>query len=959
MKNLNISLDHQILDGELQTEFVNLDLDKIEFVTIESVHTTKLNTEVYDLEIDQVPNYTTNIGVVHNGGGRRKGSIAVYLEPWHADVFDFLDLRKNHGKEELRARDLFLAMWIPNLFMERVESDGLWSLFSPDEVLGLIDAYDSPEDKKFTELYTKYERDGKATKTIKARELWEKILDSQIETGTPYMLYKDAVNYKSNQKNLGTIKSSNLCITGDQRVVTTKGYLTAKELCEMDVELELFNGSEIVKSSKMIKRGENEDVYKITLENGMEHKVTPYHGIPVIDSRNNITRIECKDLKIGDKIPVQTNKGLFGSKEMVDEAFLLGLYQSDGTQNKSSIFFDLWENDFDLVEEIENKIQKLYSKHEYKPRYSTKGGKFIDCAVSFSKIKKKRLSSEFFKKELLFEKGYVPEWIWSSNEETQWSYLRGLLFADGTANKNKSKGEPIQISYVDINIDFLKELQLIFQNLGLQTSIRLLRNGGQRSLPNGKGGYSLYKTKDCYRLIVGNKNDSQKINEKIGFLDRKNIIIDNREFRDNTKKGYKVKSIEYVGKEDVYCPTIYNDEHIFISQGLKTFNCTEILEFTSKDEIAVCNLASVALPKFIDIPSGKVREKNKKLRTYNFKKLYEVVYQMTNNLNRVIDVNYYPTPETKNSNLRHRPIGLGVQGLADTFAMLSIPFESPEAQKLNKEIFETIYFAALTASNDLAKRDGTYASYHGSPASQGKLQFEFWGVDVDQLSGLWDWYGLKESIKEHGLRNSLLVAPMPTASTAQILGNNECFEPFTTNLYKRNVLSGEFVIINKHLVDDLVNLGMWNDRIRLKLFDGNGSVQKIEEIPADIREVYKTVWEMKGKTILDMARDRAVFIDQSQSLNLFMQDVTPSKLSSAHMYGWKLGLKTGMYYLRTKAKAAAIKGLGVDMSQLNSLETEEKTTPKIKIENNNLNISEEMLNKVCSLDDPDCLTCSS
>lgn len=597
MKNLNISLDHQILDGELQTEFVNLDLDKIEFVTIESVHTTKLNTEVYDLEIDQVPNYTTNIGVVHNGGGRRKGSIAVYLEPWHADVFDFLDLRKNHGKEEMRARDLFLAMWTPNLFMERVESDGLWSLFSPDEVPGLIDAYDSPEDKKFTELYTKYERDGKAIKTIKARELWEKILDSQIETGTPYMLYKDAANYKSNQKNLGTIKSSNLC---------------------------------------------------------------------------------------------------------------------------------------------------------------------------------------------------------------------------------------------------------------------------------------------C-----------------------------------------------------------------------------EVLLYTSKEETAVCNLASVALPKFIDVPSGKVREKNKKLRTYNFKKLYEVVYQMTVNLNRVIDVNYYPTPETKTSNLRHRPIGLGVQGLADTFAMLSMPFESLEAQKLNKEIFETIYFAALTASNDLAKRDGTYASYYGSPASFGKLQFELWDFDIDQLSGLWDWYGLKESIKQHGLRNSVLISPMPTASTAQILGNNECFEPFTTNLYKRNVLSGEFVIINKHLVDDLVNLGMWNDRIRLKLFDGNGSVQKIEEIPADIREVYKTVWEMKGKTILDMARDRAVFIDQSQSLNLFMQDVTPSKLSSAHMYGWKLGLKTGMYYLRTKAKAAAIKGLGVDMSQLNSLETEQTTTPKIKIENNNLNISEEMLNKVCSLDDPDCLTCSS
>jgi ribonucleoside-diphosphate reductase alpha chain len=596
MKNTNIQLDHQILDGEIVSEIVNLNLDEIELVTIESIQETKIDTEVYDLEIEQLPNYTTDISLVHNGGGRRKGSIAVYLEPWHADVFDFLDLRKNHGKEEMRARDLFLAMWTPNLFMERVESDGLWSLFSPEEVPGLIDAYDTPDSKAFTELYTKYEREGRAIKTIKARELWEKILDSQIETGTPYMLYKDAVNYKTNQKNLGTIKSSNLC---------------------------------------------------------------------------------------------------------------------------------------------------------------------------------------------------------------------------------------------------------------------------------------------C-----------------------------------------------------------------------------EICQYTDKNEIAVCNLASVALPKFVDIPSGKVREKNKKLRTYNFQKLYEVVYQMTINLNQVIDINYYPTIETRTSNFKHRPIGLGVQGLADTFVMLSLPFESPEAQKLNSEIFETIYFAALSASKDLAMKHGPYETYEGSPASFGKLQFDLWDVSMENLSGLWDWSTLKSQIEKHGLRNSLLVAPMPTASTAQILGNNECFEPFTTNLYKRNVLSGEFVIINKHLVEDLVNLGLWNDRIRLKLFDGNGSVQKIDEIPSEIREVYKTVWEMKGKTILDMARDRAIFIDQSQSLNIFMQDVTQSKLSSAHMYGWKLGLKTGMYYLRTKAKAAAIKGLGVDMSALNTLETQESFKPK-PLENNNLTLTEDMINKVCSLDDPNCLTCSS
>ncbi len=536
---------------------------------------------------------------VDQGGGKRKGSIAIYLEPWHADVEDFLDLRKNHGKEEMRARDLFLALWTPNLFMERVESGGDWSLFSPDEVPGLVDAYDNPDDKKFTKLYEKYESEGKAVKVMKARDLWEKILDAQIETGTPYMLYKDQANSKSNQKNLGTIKSSNLC--------------------------------------------------------------------------------------------------------------------------------------------------------------------------------------------------------------------------------------------------------------------------------------------------------------------------------------------------------------------------TEIIEYTDSKETAVCNLASIALPKFVEIPSGKVREKNKKLRTFDFKHLYDVTYQATVNLNKVIDVNFYPTPETKRSNMKHRPIGLGVQGLADTFALLGLSFESEEAQELNKNIFETMYFAAMTASKDLAKKDGPYESFKGSPTSKGIFQYDMWGYTEDHLSGMWDWYSLKKEVMEVGLRNSLLMAPMPTASTAQILGNNECFEPFTANLYKRNTLSGEYVIINKYLIEDLVNLGLWNEKIRLQLFAENGSVQNIESIPSEIRETYKTVWEMKGKTLLDMARDRAVFIDQSQSLNLFMQDVTHSKLSSAHMYGWKLGLKTGMYYLRTKAKASAIKGLGVDMSQLQPMEepTVVKNTTVQDDKLSDLGVTEEMMSKVCSLDDPNCLTCSA
>lgn len=955
---MNLNLTHQNLDGELTEEVVFLELEKVELVEVDFLETVNIETEVFDLEINNTPNYTTKNSLVHNGGGKRKGSIAVYLEPWHADIFDFLDLRKNHGKEEMRARDLFLAMWTPDLFMKRVETDGEWSLFSPNEVPGLIDAYDSKEELKFTKLYEKYEKEGKAVKVIKARELWDKILESQIETGTPYMLYKDAANNKSNQKNLGTIKSSNLCITGDQRVVTSFGYLTAKQLNEMDVDLVLFNNKESVLSSKMKLRGEQEDVFRITLENGMEHKVTPYHGIPVIDSRNNISRVECKDLKIGDKIPIQTNKGLFGTKEMIDEAFLLGMYQSDGTQTESSICFDVWENDFDLVEEIENKIQNLYSKYNHKPRYSTKGGKFIDCTLAFSKVKKKRLISDFFKKNLPFEKGYVPEWIWTSNEETQWSYLKGLLFADGTVFKSKAKGNPIQLSYSDININFLKELQLIFQNLGLQSSIRLLRNGGYKQLPNGKGEYSLYKTKDCYRLIVGNKTDIQKINENTGFLDRKNIIIENREFRDNTKKGYKIKSIEYMGKEDVYCPTIQNEEHIFVSQGMLTYNCTEILEYTDKKETAVCNLASIAVSKMIEIPTGKVRSKQKELREFDFEKLYNVAYQTTINLNRVIDINYYPTPETKRSNFRHRPIGIGIQGLADAFVMLGFPFESDEAKKLNKDIFETIYFAALTASKDLAIKNGYYETFKGSPASEGIFQYNMWGLTEDDLSGMWDWSTLKQEVIKHGIRNSLLLAPMPTASTAQILGNNECFEPFTANLYKRNTLSGEFVMINKYLVEDLVDLGLWNDNIRLKLFSTEGSVQDISEIPNNIKEVYKTVWEMKGKNLLDMSRDRGYFIDQSQSLNLFMKDATKSKLSSAHFYGWQIGLKTGMYYLRTKAKASALKGLGVDMSEIKEEPKMVEVKPIVNT-NISLNITDDMLSKVCSLDDPNCLTCSA
>jgi len=475
-----------------------------------------------------------------NQGGKRKGSFAVYLEPWHADVFEFIDLRKNHGKEEMRARDLFLAMWTPDLFMQRVESDGDWSLFSPDEAPGLSDTYDTPEDKAFTRLYEQYEQEGRARKTVKARKLMDSILTAQIETGTPYMLYKDSANYKSNQKNLGTIKSSNLC--------------------------------------------------------------------------------------------------------------------------------------------------------------------------------------------------------------------------------------------------------------------------------------------------------------------------------------------------------------------------TEIIEYSSPEEQAVCNLASIALPKYV--VDGE----------FSHELLYEYTYQVVQNLNNVIDLNFYPTEETKRSNMRHRPVGLGVQGLADVFCMLSLPFESENADKLQTDIFETIYFAALASSKDVAKENGAYETFNGSPLSEGIFQYQLWGKSDKDLSGRWDWKSLRKEILKFGVRNSLLVAPMPTASTAQILGNNEAFEPFTSNLFSRRTLGGEFIVVNKHLVKVLLERKIWSDDIKKKLIMENGSVQNIPEIPTDIKEVFKTVWEMSQKRILSMAANRSIFIDQSQSLNLFIDNASKQKVLAAHLYGWKLGLKTGMYYLRTRAAVDPLKGLGIDTS---------------------------------------------
>ncbi|MEQ8243753.1 ribonucleoside-diphosphate reductase subunit alpha [Fulvivirga sp.] len=523
--------------------------------------------------VPMLRNFDMTARYVDQGGGKRKGSFAIYLEPWHADIFQFLDLKKNHGKEELRARDLFYAMWLSDLFMKRVENNEMWSLFCPNECPGLADTYG----EEFEKLYAKYENEGKYRKQVKAQDLWFEILEAQIETGTPYILYKDAANKKSNQKNLGTIKSSNLC--------------------------------------------------------------------------------------------------------------------------------------------------------------------------------------------------------------------------------------------------------------------------------------------------------------------------------------------------------------------------TEIMEYTSKDEVAVCNLASIALPMFVTEEG-----------TFDHQKLHDITKVITKNLNKVIDINYYPVEEARRSNMRHRPIGIGVQGLADAFLLLKMPFESEEARGLNTDIHETIYHAAMEASMELAVKDGPYETFKGSPVSKGIFQFDMWGVTPK--SGRWDWDNLKKEVKKNGVRNSLLLAPMPTASTSQILGNNECFEPYTSNIYTRRTLSGEFIIANKHLMRDLIELGLWNDTMKNKLIEANGSVQNIPEIPQHIKDLYKTVWEISQKAIIDMSADRGAYICQSQSLNIHIQDPNFGKLTSMHFYAWKKGLKTGMYYLRSKAATSAI--------QFTVEKTAKAQPAVVNAEASQADLAQKQADMVCSLDNPDeCEACGS
>jgi ribonucleoside-diphosphate reductase alpha chain len=822
-----------------------------------------------------------------NQAGRRKGSIAVYLEPWHADILDFLEIRLNQGDEEARCRDLFSAMWIPDLFMKRVESGGNWSLFCPDQAKGLSDVYG----KEFEDLYEKYEAEGLARKVVPASEVWKAIIKSQSETGTPYMLYKDACNEKSNHKHVGTIKSSNLCVAPETKILTSKGQQIISELVDQDVEV--WNGDEF--SNVTIRQtGKNQKLLTVKTSKGLELRCTPYHKFWIVGHNEPI---EAQNLEKGMKIIKHSLPVINHNTENMKYAYTHGLFCADGTTsshgNPKRCLFKAKNNGFcmrhqknlkDYEEDDDGTCQaNSYSEQKFLDLYHVKKKlmKFIDYDYASNNDACNKIRLRLPKD--IDEKYTVPT---ECSLESKLEWFAGLIDGDGCVTKHQG-GRGISIQIGSIHYNFLNDVLLMLQTIGVNSRINLSRNESIKELPGGS-----YTCKKLWRLLI--PSGGVDLLKTLGLNTRRvNINTENLPNRQALHFD-KIVSVEDLGEtSDTFC---FNEplKHRGIFNGILTGNCTEILEYTDKDETAVCNLASIALPKYVDVEK----------KEFNHEELHRVTKMVTRNLNKVIDKNFYPTENGERSNMRHRPIGIGVQGLADVFIMLRMSFGSEESRKLNRDIFETIYHASLESSCELAEMYGTYETFKGSPFSQGILQFDMWDRDP-KFSGRYDWNAMRELVKK-GTRNSLLLAPMPTASTSQILGNNECFEPYTTNIYLRRTLAGEFVVVNKHLVNDLKERGLWSKEMKDLMVKANGSVQNIIDIPDDLKELYKTVWEMSQKTIIDMAADRGVYIDQSQSMNLFVESPTLSKLSSMHMYAWKTGLKTGMYYLRSKAKARPI-----------------------------------------------------
>jgi len=742
-----------------------------------------------------------------NQSGKRPGSIAVYIEPHNVEILEFLELKKNTGAESERARDLFLALWISDLFMKRVEDNLDWSLFDADECIGLEQKFGD----EYNEMYHSFESAGKARKVMSARKIWNYILTSQIETGVPYIGFKDNVNKKNNQSNIGTITNSNLCVVGETLILTDKGYKEIKSL--EDCEVKVWNGVEF--SESLVKKtGENQKIIKVLFSDGCELECTEYHKFYIdIDNSNGnseIIKVDAKDLKVDMKI-VKCNYPVIDYDEFIEESNKLNVPINSSITTKINWLSNLFS--------FSSLINHPYA---------------IRCDNAYIKIKSNKL--------FLFD-------------------IKLML---------NTLGINTIVKYNNINYD------LIIYN---KQVLKLIEHGVK--FDNIKNFNEIDTESDIYTMNLSKRSGDKE-------LFSGTIVKENIDF--NVKVSNIIDENKYA---DTYCFNEPN-RNAGIFNGVYAGNCIEIVQHCDSKEYAVCTLASISLPAFI-IES----EEN---FSFDYEKLVEVASFATRNLNKIIDVNYYPVPETEYSAKRQRAIGLGIQGLANVYMKMRVPFDSMEARVINKKIMESIYYGAMKMSHQLAVENGPYPLFKGSPMSEGKFQFDLWNV---QPSDRYNWEELRQDIMRDGVANSLLIALMPTASTSQILGNNECFEPITSNIYTRRTIAGDFVVINKYLVVDLMKLGLWNSDMKNKIIANNGSVQSINEIPQEIKNLYKTVWEIKQKVLIDQAIDRGPFICQTQSMNLFFEEPTQNMLTGALFHGWKNGLKTGSYYIRTKPKAQA------------------------------------------------------
>ena len=872
---------------------------------IQKISKTTYSGILYDLQMERQHDYLIHNGLVHNGGGRRNGSFAIYLEPWHADIDMFLQMRKNHGDEELKARDLFYALWIPDLFMERIKANGKWTLMCPDECPGLSDVYG----EEFVTLYESYELAGKGRSTVQARDLWFKVLDAQMETGTPYLLFKDACNKKSNQKNIGTIKSSNLCVAPETLILTENGHIEIGDLENQTVKV--WNGEEFTEVI-VVKTGVDQELIDVYTDDGMNLTCTPYHKfyIQYTYSQSSVEKVDAKDLKPGDKIIKCEYPVIDGIEDML-YPYTHGFFCGDGTyrnhqsdRTESPCVFNALEGHHFCGRHLDNETSTYLDENdidEYIGKCKAISYKKIPivCLYDVKKdllpfIEQRMYSNEENNNRICVslpldipEKFQTPSDLCSLKTKLDW--FAGYCDADGSISHN---GDNEQLQVGSINFEFLQKVKLMLQTCGINPKIKLSSNRDKSWLPDGRGGHRFFDVKPMYRLLITSIQLYDLI--QLGFKPHRLVIAGNKPQR-GANQFIKILKIENNNRiDDTFCFT-EPKRGTGIFNGIITGQCTEVVQYSDHNETAVCNLASIALPTFV---------LNSESPVFDYETLHKITKIVTYNLNRVIDINYYPTEKTRLSNMKHRPIGIGVQGLADVFMMMGLPFIGDESKEINKKIFETIYHAALECSCEMAEKDGHYDTFPGSPASKGILQFDMW-ADFQQSNDRYDWPGLKERIMKYGLRNSLLVAPMPTASTSQILGFNECIEPITSNIYSRRTNAGEFILANKYMLTDLIKLNLWNDKMKNNIIANHGSIQHIETIPQEIRDKYKTVWEMQMRHLIDMAADRGVYICQSQSLNLWLEDPNYNSLTSMHFYSWSKGLKTGIYYLRRRGRHQA------------------------------------------------------